>query len=441
MNKLYILLISIFIISCSHSGGGNSGADISACGSLSISSGDIAIIYTNDVHCGVTPIEYEGTITNIGYAGVSAFADCVAAITGENNVTLVDAGDSVQGEAIGTLSDGEYIVDIMNKVGYDIVVPGNHEFDYGMEQMRSLMQTHNATVISANFKDLRSNQHVYQPYTVVQYGDRAVAFVGVTTPETIFASSPAYFQDDDGNFIYSFSQEDLYNTVQAAVDAAALEADYVIVIGHFGTDASSIPYRSIDLINNTRGIDVFIDGHSHSTIEAERVQNLDGKEVLLTQTGTKLAGAGLLTISLDGVISTRLLADFSEVDEEVEAFIDDIMADFEADLAEVVATSAVDLVDSDPIDGKRIIRSQETNLGDFVADAYRIMLGADIGFINGGGIRAAIAAGEITYGELIAVHPFNNSIVVVEATGREILDALELSARAVPGENGAFLQV
>ena len=201
---------------------------------------------------------------------------------------------------------------------------------------------------------------------------------------------------------------------------------------------------------NTNGIDVVLDGHSHSVWEGERVKNKDGEEVILSSTGTKLANLGSLTIvdGEEGVeLETKLHDEALFQDEEMEAFVAGIKAQY-AELAQtVVARSDVDLTIVDPTatdaDGKpiRIIRSQETNLGDLCADAYRAMSGADIAFVNGGGIRTSIPAGDITYEQIISVHPFGNALCVVEATGQEILDALEMGVRNLPSENGGFLQV
>lgn len=423
--------------------------------------GEIVILYTNDVHNGVDQVKNEnGYVSNIGYAGVAAYKKMMEKQYGKNYVTLVDAGDAVQGDAIGTLSKGQYLVDIMNKVGYDIFVPGNHEFDYGMDRMQELMKKLDAKVISSNFTDLRTNKLVYNAYTMVTYGKGSsktkVAFVGITTPEAFTKSTPAYFQDDKGDFIYGFKEgndgKDLYDAVQSAVNAAKKKgADYVIAIGHLGIDEQSKPWRSIDVIENTTGIDAFIDGHSHSTVISELVKNKAGKDVVLTQTGSKLASIGRLVINKDGSITTDLIRGYKKQDADTLSFVTDIEKSFADDLAAKVGKTDVALTVNDPESGKRMVRSQETNLGDLCADAYRYILGngksgkesgpADIAFVNGGGIRANIDAGDITFGEVIAVHPFNNVGCVVEATGQEILDALEMASRVTPQENGGFLQV
>lgn len=410
-------------------------------GAFAAEAGNIVLIYTNDVHCGVDAGSPEGTM---GYANLAALQKELAA---ENAyVTLIDAGDAIQGEAIGTLSDGGYIVDIMNYLGYDYFTFGNHEFDYGMDVALGLAERLDAKLLACNFTDLTTGEQVADSYAIETYGDLKIAYVGIATPETFTKSTPTHFQNEKGEFIYSFCEggngQALYDSVQASIDAAKAEgADMVIAIGHLGTDPTSAPWRSYDVIANTTGLDAFIDGHSHSTIEGETVENKDGETVILTSTGTKLANIGVMTITPEGEISTELISGYTGVDAEADAFIKGIQSEFEEKLNEVVGRTEVELVINDPTTGERIIRNRETNLGDFCADAYRVTLGADIGMINGGGIRAAVEPGDITYGDLIAVHPFGNTICVVEASGQEILDTLEVASQGAPEEFGSFLHV
>lgn len=395
----------------------------------------VVVLYTNDVHCGIED--------NIGYAGVAAYEAAYEKMGYE--VILVDNGDSIQGGPIGTLSKGEYIIDIMNAIGYDVAAIGNHEFDYGMDQFMALKDKAEFPYVSANFCDMEGNP-VLDGYVIKEVGDCAIAFVGVSTPETFTKSTPAYFQDAEGNYIYSFSQgeegKNLYAAVQKAVDeAVAAGADHVVVMSHLGTDGSSVPYTSSDLIVNTTGIDVVLDGHSHSVWEQEVVLNAAGEEVLLSSTGTKLENLGALVFAADGTISTKLHTESIFKDEEAQAYINSVKAQYEETLNEVVATTEVELTIKDPATGERAVRSAETNLGDLCADAYRNLLGADIAFVNGGGVRAVIEAGEITYGEILNVHPFGNVACLIEVTGQEVLDALEMGVNALPDENGGFLQV
>ena len=391
---------------------------------------DIVILYTNDVHCAVDD--------NLGYTGLATVKNALEAQG--KHVVLVDNGDAVQGDTIGTLSNGEYIIDIMNEVGYDVATPGNHEFDYGMEQFFALTEQANFPYVSANFVDSDGNT-VLDPYVIKDVAGVKIAFVGISTPKTITTSTPKYFQDDNGNYIYAFQQDEtgekLYAAVQSAVDAARAEgAQFVIALAHLGIEEDCSPWTSSEVIVNTTGIDAVLDGHSHFMIQGEKVKNKDGAEVLLSSTETKLAYIGCLTIKDDGSMSTTLISDNG-----MKEFIGGIQEEFEELVNTVVASTDVDLIIKDPASGERIVRVSETNLGDLCADAYRAMSGADVAIVNGGGVRADIPAGDITYGQIIAVHPFGNEMCVVECTGQEILDALELGCSKLPAESGGFLQV
>ena len=399
----------------------------------------VVVLYTNDVHCGIEDA--------IGYAGLAAYEKAYEKLGYE--VILVDNGDAIQGGPIGTLSKGEYIIDIMNAVGYNVATIGNHEFDYGMDVFMSLREKAEFPYISANFCDLEGNP-ILDPYVIKELGGWKVAFVGVSTPETFTKSTPTFFQDEEGNYIYSFCQgEDganLYAAVQKAVDAARAEgAEIVVAMSHLGTDGSSVPYTSSDLIVNTTGINVVLDGHSHSVWEMELVQNAAGEDVILSSTGTKLNNVGSLVIEAGEdqtpVLTTALHSESLFQDEEAEAFIATVKAQYEETLNQVVATTAVDLTTKDPATGERAVRTAETNLGDLCADAYRVVLGADVAFVNGGGVRADIPAGDITYGQILSVHPFGNMACLMEVSGQQILDALEMASRDVPDECGGFLQV
>ncbi len=388
---------------------------------------DIVILHTNDVHG-----KYEK------YTNLAAYK---AEMEKTNYVTLVDAGDFSQGAAIAILSKGENLIKIMNAVGYDVAVPGNHEFDYGMEQALKNLNDLDATVVSCNFVDLATKKPVYDAYTMKEYGDTTVAYVGISTPETYTKSTPTYFQNEKGEYIYSFSENAFYSTIQSAVDAAKKEgADYVVAVGHLGVDESSSPWTSKEVIANTTGIDAFIDGHSHTVIKDTKVANKDGKEIVLAQTGDKLGNIGKVTIKADGTITAELVNGYEETNDDVDKKVAEIEASFKEYTAQVVATSEVRL-NMDDGKGTRLVRNSETNLGDMIADAYRVVMGADIGIMNGGGIRANIEAGDVTIDDILAVMTFGNMATVVEVTGQQIVDCLEMGASAYPGETGGFTHV
>ena len=409
---------------------------------------NLVILFTSDAHCGIDQ--------GWGYAGVYAIKEGLAKW---NHVLLVDNGDAIQGEPVGTLTKGEAITDIMNQVGYDIAIPGNHEFDYGMDRFLALAEKANFPYISCNFN--KEGELVFDPYVIKEFDGVKIAFVGATTPMTLRSSTPKYFMDENGNFIYGFLQdetgESLYAAIQKAVDDARAEgASYVFLMAHLGNEAECAPWMYSDVISHTSGITAVLDGHSHDTDKVV-MKDKDGEEVLRLGCGTKLGAVGAVTILTDGSIDGGLLSWGSSIISAADLMglvnpgSDAVAAaktELDAKLQEVVAKTAVELYINDPVEkteeGKpiRIIRRAETNLGDLCADAYRDQGGGtDIAFVNGGGIRVQLKAGDLTLNNILSVHPFGNALTVIEVTGQQVLDALEWSVHSLPGEFGGFDQV
>ena len=426
--------------------------------------GAIVIVHTNDVHCAVDD--------NLGYAKLVNYAKTMRSTYGADNVTLVDAGDAVQGKAMGTLTDGEYLVDIMNECGYDFAIPGNHEFDYGMAQFNTLVARANAKYLSCNFTDLRTGNLMFDAYAMREYdtavGKKKVAYLGICTPESLTKSSPAHFQED-GIYRYGFCEDDsgtkLYDAVQSAVDQARTDgADYVVALVHLGQDGVTPRWTSTSVAANTSGIDVVIDGHSHE-LYAQTPLNKNGEPVLVTQTGTQLVGIGQVVIDpANGTIAAYASNDtetvtasttkgtasivkaWDGIDADTAAFIAGLQADLAKITERVIGRSDVRLVALEDDDYTWSVRAHETNLGDFVADAYLALawhggVMADIGFVNGGGIRANIEPGDVTYGDLINVQPYNNQLCYVDTLGQNILDALEAGVANLPNPSGGLQHV
>ena len=409
---------------------------------------DILVLFTSDVHCGVDQ--------NFGYVGLKAVKD--AAASAGNHVLLVDDGDSIQGEPIGTMTRGEAIITLMNSVGYDVAIPGNHEFDYGMDRFLELTQMADFPYISCNLN--KEGELLFKPYVIREIDGIKIAFVGVTTPQTLTSSTPRYFQDENGNFIYGFLQDEtgegVYNAVQKSVDDARAEgAQYVFVMGHMGNADACSPWTYADVISNTTGIDAFLDGHSHDSDKVV-MKNKDGGTVIRQACGTKLINIGWLRISAeDGSVDTGLYtfnndvsaAELFGIGNELTDEIKNVKGDLDEKLAEVVAYTPYDLLINDPeaVDGSgnpiRIVRKAETNLGDLCADACRDQSGADIGIINGGSVRVNIPRGNITRNDILRVHPFGSMLCVIEVSGQQLLDALEWGVHGLPGESGGFLHV
>ncbi len=422
---------------------------------------DIAVIYTNDIHTYIKnrDLKDEKKAKNLSYAALSALKDDIAAQGKE--VILVDAGDHIQGTAYGDMDKGATIIQMMNETGYALATLGNHEFDYGISRIFELMKKAGFPYVSCNFYKTDDGNLVLPAYKIIEKGGVRIAFIGISTPESITKSTPTFFMDKNDNLLYDFyAGEDgsgLYNAVQKAIDEAKPQADYIIALGHLGVDLSSVPYTSREVIQHTHGLDAFIDGHSHTLIDHEYVADSKGNAVLLTQTGAYFKGIGIMNITKEGEISTEILHEYGRQNEKITEIENGWIKTIDEKLGEKVAVLDTKMFVMDPKNpAQRIVRCQETNLGDLTADAFyyyfneKLKLDCDIAFSNGGGIRNAINPGDVSYFSAKTVFPFGNQLCVVEATGQQILDALEKGAmfagvydetKHIPAESGGFLHV
>ena len=389
----------------------------------------IVILYENDVHCAVD-----------GYPIlVSIRKECKSAT---KYVSTVSCGDFASGGVVGAISKGEQIARIMNYVGYDAVVLGNHELDYGIPQMFNITDSLDAPVLCANFKNVQTEEFPYPAYHIVSYGDTDIAYIGFTTTTSGTAKS---LNDEQGNPLYSFMREDFYLNAQYFIDKARNDgADYIIALSHLGDSQNDGMHpSSIDLIANTTGLDAVIDGHDHHIIEELFINDKEGKPVLLTSSGTNFQYVGKLTIDTNGGMHSALVSTSESgitPDNETELFVNRVKEEVEGAGNFVIGHSNVKLTINDE-NGKRIVRKQETNIGDFCADAFRAFTGADIALVNGGGIRKDINKGEILFNDLYNVMPFGDMIATGDITGEHLADVLEYAVSYLPAEAGVFMQV
>lgn len=391
---------------------------------------DIVILYDNDVHCRID-----------SYASMSAMK--LSMLKWTDNVLVVSSGDFSQGGAIGSFTKGESVVSIMNAVGYDVVTLGNHEFDYGIDRLCSNMASLNADVTDCNLVYSDTGKPLFAPFIIREAGGCSIAFVGITTPLAVTSSTPAFFMDDIGNFKYGFCKDSIMTVIQNTVDEARRNgADYVIALSHVGVDEDIPGLSSYRIAAATSGIDVILDGHSHTVIPCERLKNKDGREVILTQTGCYFKNIGRLTLSSSGEITAELipLAEYNVKDSSIVKVMDSVSAEYGKFANRLIALADFPL----PVDYKaneRTSRMRETAIGDLCADSYREVYGADIGVVNGGSIRAGFMHDEILFNDVYTAIPFGNNSVVLEMTGSTIADMLEYSVFLSPGPFGGFLQV
>ena len=399
--------------------------------------GKTVILHTNDVH-GSIELYAKGAAMKGDYEAQGA------------QVILADAGDYSQGTVYVSLEKGKNAVTMMNAAGYDVATIGNHEFDYGYAQLKSNLDSAAFKVVCANV--LQDGSPVFDAYTMINKGGVQVAFVGLETPEAQTKANPALIQG-----LTFLAGDEMYAAVQTQVDAARTAgADIVIVLTHLGVDSSSEPNTSYDLYKKVTGIDFIIDGHSHTVMtkgpEGEPIQS----------TGTALNNIGVITIdnATKKIESNELIPiwhteevdgenvtvyDYTKSDATVANAAKAIIAPIDADYDQKFAESAVDL-NGAKAPGNR---TEETNLGDLITDAMMWAIktkapGVDmnnaVAITNGGGIRAAIAKGDITKKDVNTVLPFGNTLAVVYVKGSELLEALEVSTYCTPKSLGGFPQ-
>ena len=409
--------------------------------------GKIVILYTNDVHCAVD----EG----IGYVGVQQirerFEDQGYA------VILADNGDSIQGTPYGALTDGEMIIGLMNDLRYDVATLGNHEFDYGMDQLFNLIDRAEFPYCSCNFT--HQGERVLEPYVMIEREGIKIAFVGITTPWTVTNSSRQHFVDSNGNLIYGLCEDEsgeaLYEAVQQAVDSArAAGADYVYALSHLGNLTADGPWRFSEVIKNTSGIDVFLDGHSHD-YKVETVTNKDGLDVVRLTCGSGLKAMGYSILSADDIETSDIIKWDNNIPMPTMLGISNEMAlcirqaeyDFTERLYERIGSTQYDLISYDPDSSgsgrnrNYLARREETNLGDFLADSLRYGTSADVAFCMASACAADFPAGDISAYDLLTQFPYDNSLCVVEVQGKTILDALEWGASPLPDDSLGLIQV
>lgn len=394
------------------------------------------ILYTNDVHAYINNSyqdDNDNEIRGLSYASVAALKQELS--EQGHTVYLVDAGDHMQGSVYGQLDEGRSVINLMNAAGYDLAVPGDHDLDYGMYCFLARVAKAEFPYVSCDFYEVSSGETVLPAYQVIERDGKRIAFVGIMTPESWDYVQNSNVSDGENLQQYDFYGMDhansFYKSVQKVINAAKKEADYVIAIGHTGEDESAHPYCSTDIIANVKGLDAYIDGHSHNSVDMQLVADEEGKEIPLTQAGSEFSAIGKMTISDKG-ITTELITEYEGREESVEQLEDQWIQEVEKQLGKQIASSEIDFCISDPEhEENRLIRRMETNLADLTADSIYYyfneveQMSCDVAFTNGGGIRAGLSNGEITYENCRDVCPFGNFICMVKVTGQDIVDALE----------------
>ncbi len=384
----------------------------------------LQIVHFNDVHSRV-----EESDTSIGYAKMAALIQQLK--EANPNTLVLDAGDTFHGQTVANLVKGESIVQILDILGIDAMTTGNHDYNYGYARLTELAQQASFPVLAANVYQADGTR-LLEPYTIKTVGDFKVAIFGLATPETLFKTHP--------NNVKGLTFADPVEEAKKMVEELRGKADVIIALTHLGLDESSKETSRL-VAEQVAGIDLIVDGHSHTVLE----KGLKAGDTLIVQTGEYGNNLGVAELTIDDskkVIDrqARLIARPAANDVEAEAGITEIIKKVKDDqlpvLSEVVGSSKVDL------QGEReFVRTSETNLGNLIADAMLAESGADVALTNGGGIRASIPAGDVTVGQVITVLPFGNYIQTKRVKGSDLLAALELGVGAYPESLGGFPHV
>ena len=420
--------------------------------------GKVVILHTNDTHG--ADLDEEGA--SFGMAGVAQLKKDFEAAGAD--VLLVSAGDSIMGKPLVSADQGKSAIEFMNAAGYDAMTVGNHELDFGIDNLKALAKDADFPILCADMTTEADGKTVFDSNKIFEIGGVKVGVFGLATPETLTKADASKMPG------ITFPQTDkLYAVAQAQVDELnKAGADLIVCLGHLGIDDESIGNRSIDVCEHVDGIDLFIDGHSHSTT-ADIIAKVGDTNVVngakIVSTGTALANVGVVIYDQEtGTLTDELVpaASYTKTDADVAKLVDDRNTAVDKVYGEKIATTEVDLNGSrsggaatDPVTKAEMtfpegegVRTTETNLGDFAADAIlwqaRQTLGeenVDAALTNGGGIREALAKGDISKKSLLAVFPFGNTVATIDVTGAQLLEALEAATCTTPEAIGAFPQV
>ena len=389
---------------------------------------ELVILHFNDTHARVKSVEKDGVVTGVGFDRIAQYKQDL--LKENPNVLMLDAGDTLHGQPIATLSQGESIVKILNLMGIDAFTPGNHDFNYGFARLQELEKMMNFPIVSANVMD-KSGKEVFKPYVIKEMDGFKVGIFGLSTPETSYKTNPKNVETIDFT--------DTIAAAKKAVEALEKEnVDVIIALSHLGLDQGDD--TSDKVAEAVDGIDLVIDGHSHTTLEEGRMV----KNTLIASTGEYDKAFGIVTLKIaNGEVtekSAKLMAAADTKDivphPDVVALLADIDTGLNEILSEKIGTSTVML------DGAREnVRTKETNFGQLVADAMLDATGAEVALTNGGGIRASIEAGDITKNHIVTSFPFGNYLVTKEVKGKDIKAALEHGLSKYPEQNGGFPHV
>lgn len=396
---------------------------------------EIIILHTNDIHGGVE--------NNVSLPRVSQYKKQLQASGAQ--VALVDAGDALQGSALAERTEGAAVFRLIQLSDYDFMVPGGHDFDYGVKHLLELNSQLGGSYHCSNLLDLATNKEALPATKLMDFAGTKVGFVGFTAPFAMNQWNMKGFKDVKGKLTYSIVEakdsKKTYKQLQKQINELRhAGADHIIMVAHTESVAAG-KWSAKEIAQNLKNVDCIIMGGSHELLDGLVLKSQNKKDVLVVQAGSKLQALGKLTIDKKGKLKHELLYSLGVADKAVA----NALANEKKQLAPIarqqVGYSNVYLYSKDPGTRQRFAGSHETNLGDFAADAYKAALGADVVLLNSGELTGELGYGIITYKSLLEAFPHEYSCCLIEATGKQILDALEMGVHSFPDEFDGFMQV
>ncbi|MBQ6297691.1 MAG: bifunctional metallophosphatase/5'-nucleotidase [Selenomonadaceae bacterium] len=390
---------------------------------------ELVIFHTNDMHSRIQDTDDSGHSL-----GLAEMAAAVKTVKVKNPSTLwLDAGDTFHGMPMITISKGESLVPLLNEAGIDAMTAGNHDFNYGSAQLEKLAKELKFPLLDANVVRKNNGKLLFKPYKIFKLNGIKVGVFGLSTPETAFKTNPK-----------NVTEVKFLNPVEVSkqmIKTLRPKCDVLIAVMHMGVDASS-EFTSERIARETDGIDLIVDGHSHTALP----DGLRIKNTLIVQAGCYEHFLGRATIEVENhkIISKKAeLLNAEEIkeicptpDKKILAMLAEANKHAEKLLNEVVAHSDKELSSE-----RLLVRRNESELGNLAADAMRWAAKSDIAIINGGGLRADLPKGDVRKRDTIAIFPFGNTLRIAEIKGSTIREMLEHSVEYYPASFGGFLDV
>lgn len=396
------------------------------CAGAAWASQPFTILFFNDFHARLEPFKVPGVEGEVG--GLARLAGLADEVRAENEAAgvstfLLIAGDVLQGTPYSTVYQGEVEFSCLNEMGVSAMCLGNHEFDYGQENLRDLIALADFPVISANVTvpGTPGDGAFTEGFVWLEAGDKTILVIGLTTPETPITTAPRN--------VTGLEFADPSSAAKAVIGEYGDDADAIVALTHVGFD------NDLALADDVPELDVVVSGHTHTHI-GEMVAR--GGTIICSayEYGMYLGRMDLEIVDGGIAIKGYALLPVTASTPENEA-VAAVIAEYKTGLSDKLDVVVGNV---DTVLNRKAITEKETNFGDFVADLVREATGADVALINGGGVRADLGPGEITLGDVLTALPFGNEVVVLDVPGAALRQAFELCAREKVGEGG-FLQV